>query len=389
MFKIDTYIPTRVVFGPGRLDELATVDLPGTKALVCVTADGLMEELGILQRVLKLLGENGVGAVVYDKVNPNPNREAVMEAADLAAREECDFFIGLGGGSSIDVAKATAIVARNGGDLWDYASTGSGGLKEVTDAAPIVTISTTCGTGTETDQYCVITKEETAEKLDFTVDALFPTLSIIDPELMVSLPRKQTLYQGWDAFFHNAECYITNNNENRILGLYVIDGMQTVYTWLPEAVRNGSNLEARTQMSYAANILGGYAMAHCFVTTHHIIGQAMSGVYPNLVHGASLIVIAKAFYAKLAGIFPEFFDEMGALLGVAKDARRPGTGFLRAVEKLMAATGADAVKMSDFGIERADFPRIADIVVDVTGIDWDRHVMSKEEIVELLETSYR
>lgn len=186
MFTVDTYTPTRVIFGAGRLEELASVELPGTKALICVTADGLMEKIGVQQRVLDLLAKNNVEAAIFSDITPNPNRETVMAAAALAEREGCDFFIGLGGGSSIDVAKATAIIAKNGGDLWDYAEVGSGGRKPVQVAAPIITIATTCGTGTETDQYCVITKEETAEKIDFTMDALFPTLSIIDPELMVS-----------------------------------------------------------------------------------------------------------------------------------------------------------------------------------------------------------
>lgn len=389
MFTVDTYTPTRVIFGAGRLEELASVELPGTKALICVTADGLMEKIGVQQRVLDLLAKNNVEAAIFSDITPNPNRETVMAAAALAEREGCDFFIGLGGGSSIDVAKATAIIAKNGGDLWDYAEVGSGGRKPVQVAAPIITIATTCGTGTETDQYCVITKEETAEKIDFTMDALFPTLSIIDPELMVSLPKNQTMFQGFDAFFHNAECYITNNNQNRLLDLFTIDGFTTVYQWLPKALEDGSNLEARTNMAYGANILGGYAMAHCFVTTHHIIGQAMGGVFPKVPHGATLILIAKEFYRLWAPKFPEFFDAMGKLLGVEPDPAQPGTGFSRAVEQLMEVTGASDLKMSGFGIDPAEFQRIADNTVDVIGIDWDRYVMSKEEIVQLLEKSYR
>lgn len=389
MFTVDTYTPTRVILGAGRLDELATVKLPGKKALICVTADGLMEKLGIQQRVLDLLAKNGVEAVVFGDINPNPDRETVMAAGALAKAEGCDFTLGLGGGSSIDVAKATAILIENEGDLWDYAEVGTGGGKPLEKAAPIVTVSTTCGTGTETDQYCVITKVETAEKIDFTVDALFPTLSIIDPELMTSLPKSQTMYQGFDAFFHNAECYITNNNQNKLLDLFTIEGFTTVHEWLPRALENGEDLEARTYMSYGANILGGYAMAHCFVTTHHIIGQMMGGVYPKVPHGATLIFVAKEFYRLWAPKFPEFFDKMGQLLGVQPDPENPGFGFATAVEKLMEVTGADQLKMSDFGVEPSSFEQIADNTINLVGIDWDRYVMTKEEIVELLEKSYR
>ena len=96
MFIVDTYTPTRVVFGPGRLEELATVALPGKKALVCVTQDGLMEKLGIQSRVLDLLKKNGVEAVVYDGICPNPTRKSVMEATAIAKENGCDFFLGLG-----------------------------------------------------------------------------------------------------------------------------------------------------------------------------------------------------------------------------------------------------------------------------------------------------
>lgn len=389
MFTVDTYTPTRVILGPGRLDELATVPLPGKKALICVTADGLMEKLGVQQRVIDLLAANGVSAAVFGDIFPNPDKETVMAAAATAKEEECDFLLGLGGGSSIDVAKAAAIVVANGGDLWDYAEVGTGGGKPFETAAPIVTVSTTCGTGTETDQYCVVTKVETAEKIDFTVDALFPTLSIIDPELMVSLPKTQTMYQGFDAFFHNAECYITNDNQNKLLDLFTVEGFTTVYEWLPKALADGQDIEARTHMSYGANILGGYAMAHCFVTTHHIIGQMMGGVYPKVPHGATLIFIAKEFYRLWAPKFPAFFDKMGQLLGVQPDPDNPGFGFAVAVDKLMAVTGADQLKMSDFGVEPSSFEQIADNTINLVGIDWDRYVMTKEEIVELLEKSYR
>ena len=113
MFTVDTYTPTRVIFGAGRLEELASVELPGTKALICVTADGLMEKIGVQQRVLDLLAKNNVEAAIFSDITPNPNRETVMAAAALAEREGCDFFIGLGGGSSIDVAVTCGITPRS------------------------------------------------------------------------------------------------------------------------------------------------------------------------------------------------------------------------------------------------------------------------------------
>ena len=215
MKRIDYFIPTRIVFGAGRLKELATLSLPGKKALLCVTEDKLMEKLGIQQRVIELLGQNGVSVAVFDKVTPNPTRTGVMAAAALAKESGCDFVIGLGGGSSIDTAKAASIMMANPGDLWDYASAGSGGRKPVSGAFPVVAISTTAGTGTEADPYAVVTNEETNEKLDFTLDEIFPASSIIDPELMLTLPHKLTLFQGFDALFHASPSFSPSTPSKR------------------------------------------------------------------------------------------------------------------------------------------------------------------------------
>lgn len=105
MFTIDAYTPARVIFGAGRIKELGSVSLPGKKALLCVTQDGLMEKLGIQKRVTDLLKENGTEYVIFDRVQPNPTQSGVMAAAALAGKENCDFVIGLGGGSSVDTAK--------------------------------------------------------------------------------------------------------------------------------------------------------------------------------------------------------------------------------------------------------------------------------------------
>lgn len=390
MFKVDHYTPTRVVFGAGRLKELADMKLPGKKAMIFVTADGLMSQLGIQQNVVKLLKENGVDSVVYDKITPNPMRKYVMEAKTIARQEGCDFFIGLGGGSSIDTAKATAAMLVNGGDLWDYAYSGSGGRKEITKAAPVMTITTTCGTGTETDPYFVITNEKTNEKLDFTVEAAFPAISLIDPELMLSLPHALTLYQGFDALFHLSECYITNNHENRLVDIYSEDGIRTVAKWLPVVSEDGNNLEARVNMSYAANILAGYTQSLINCTSHHITAQTLGGLFPNVAHGASLIMMAEEYYKRVYGYFPDLFDEMGGFMG--GDFAKPGRSFVDGLIHLLDVTGMRHLAMSDFGIQKEDCAKIADMTVNNTGIaDMDRYSepLTVADIQGILERSYR
>lgn len=392
MFRVDNYTPTRVVFGAGRLEELATMELPGKKAMIFVTADGFMEKLGIQKRVLDLLKKNNVEAVVYDKVTPNPMRKYVMEAKEIAKKEGCDFFIGLGGGSSIDTAKATSVMLLNEGDLWDYAYAGTGGRKEIKVAAPVMTITTTCGTGTETDPYCVITNEETNEKLDFAVEAIFPRVSIIDPELMTSLPRTLTLYQGFDCLFHLAECYITNKHENRLVDIYAEDGIKAVAKWLPVVAEDGANLEGRVHMSYAANILAGYTQSLINCTSHHIIGQTMGGLFPNVAHGASLILVAEEYYKHVRKYCEQIFDELGEMMGVSADVNDPGQGFITGLINLLDKTGMRDLAMSSFGIAKEDCAKIADMTVNNTGIDdMDRYPesLTVADVQDILEKSYK
>lgn len=387
MFIANKYTPTRIYFGVGVLDELAEIELPGKKALIC--AGPLMKKLGILDKTGELLSKSGIEAVVYDKITPNPLRSSVMEAAELGRKNSCDFVIGLGGGSNIDAAKAVAIVLANPGDLWDYASVGSGGKKEVKTALPVVAVSTTAGTGTETDPYSVITNEVTREKLDFAVDAIFPQISVIDPELTLTLPRDQTIYQGFDALFHAAECFITNQNENRMVDLYAKESIKTVKRWLPAVAKDGNNLEARCNMSYAANILSGYTQALTSCTSHHIIAQTMGGLFQEFPHGAALLAVAEEYYTRLCGLCPEMLDQLGAFMGVQHDTTRPGQAFVTALIGLMEEVGVRGLPMSRYGAKLKDMGRIAEITVDVVGIDFERYTLTKQDVQEILEKSYK
>lgn len=280
-------------------------------------------------------------------------------------------------------------MAKNEGDLWDYGYTGTGKRKELKDALPIVTISTTCGTGTESDQYFVITNEETEEKLDFTSEAIFPRLSIIDPELMMTLPHSLSIFQGFDALFHCAECYVTNGHQNRMLDVYASDGVRMVGKNLATVVNDPTDKEARSNLAYAADILGGYCMALVSVTSHHIIAQTLGGMYHTFPHGATLIVLAEAYYSKVCSLLPDEFDELGEMLGEVRDPEKPGYAFVKGLIRLLDETGARYLKMSDYGVKKEDFQKIVDMTVDQVGVDLDRYTLTKQDYIDMLEQSFR
>ena len=389
MVLFESYIPTKVIFGPGTLSELERADMPGKKALICVTEDQLMSKLGIQQRVIELLTKQKIETVVFDKVCPNPTRKGVMEAAKMARENQCDFFIGLGGGSSIDTAKAASIMMVNEGDLWDYAHAGTGKKKRVKGAFPVATITTTAGTGTECDPWCVITNEITKEKLDFGTPSVFPTVSVIDPELMLTLPRELSIYQGFDALFHGVECYIATCS-SPLAKLYCVEAIGLVARWLPNLWRDGSDLEARTNISYAANVLCGFAQSLSATISPHIIGQCMSGLFPGFVHGASLLVTAQAYYSHVIskGYIAEEFETIGKAMGKSASAGCKGTNFLEGLEELMSETGVSGLPMSKFGVQSSDLERIAGISADI-GFDFDPYPLSKDEILSILIKSYK
>ena len=146
-------------------------------------------------------------------------------------------------------------MACNTGDYWDYIPAGSGKGRAVTKALPIVAIPTTAGTGTEADPWTVITNEDVHEKIGFGNQHTFPTLSIIDPELMVSIPPHLTAYQGFDAFFHAAEGFIANC-ATPISDLYALEAIRLLYKYLPVAVKDGKNLKARAKVAWASTLAG-------------------------------------------------------------------------------------------------------------------------------------
>ena len=271
------HIPTRILFGCGEIKKLATETLPGKKAMIIISGGTSMRKYGYLDKVIGFLTENDVASIVYDKILPNPIKSHVMEAAAICREQGCDFIIGLGGGSTIDSAKAIAVMACNDGDFWNYVTGGSGKGRPVTKALPIIAIPTTAGTGTEADPWAVITNEEKQEKIGFGCSLTFPALSIIDPELMISIPPHLTAYQGFDAFFHAAEGFIANC-ATPISDLYALEAIRLLYKYLPVAVNDGKNLKARAKVAWAST-LAGLVEATSSCTSEHSMEHAMSAYY--------------------------------------------------------------------------------------------------------------
>jgi alcohol dehydrogenase len=379
--SFDYYIPTKILFGAGKLDQLAEEPLPGTKALIVISNGTAMRKFGYLNRLIALLKAQHVDSVVYDKILPNPIKEHVMEGAAVAKENQCDFVIGLGGGSSIDAAKSIAIMARNPGDYWDYVNGGTGKGQPVENGAlPIVAITTTAGTGTEADPWTVITNGE--EKIGFgDTSCTFPVLSVVDAELMMSVPPHLTAYQGFDAFFHAAEGFIANI-ATPMSDLYALESIRLISEYLPRAVANGEDMEARENVALANTLAGMVESTSCCISEHSF-EHAMSGTHPELPHGAGLIMLSRAYFSHFAQKVPERCASMAAAMG--------GSDFVEELLKLQEACGVAELKMSDFGITTEELPAILSNARETMGFLFtlDPAELSDEEALSILTDAYR
>ncbi|MEN6419477.1 MAG: iron-containing alcohol dehydrogenase [Clostridiaceae bacterium] len=388
--KFDYYMPTRLLFGAGKLKELHKHPLPGKKALVVMTGGKSLRANGYLAALENELALAGAEFAIYDKITPNPTKTEVMAGAALAREHGCDFVIGFGGGSSIDAGKAIAVMATNPGDYWDYISGGTGKGKPVpNDPLPIIAITTTAGTGTEADPWTVVTKEDTNEKIGFGYDKTFPVLSIADPELMLTVPPALTAYQGFDALFHSTEGYL-NTTAYPVSDAFALRAISLVGKSLARAVSHGSDLEARTDVALA-NTLSGLVESTSGCISEHSLAHAMGALNPEIPHGAALISISAAYYTHFAkfGKCDARMIDMARALGKA-DASSP-VDFVAALVELQKACGVDALKMSAYGIRYDELPNYVDNAFETMGglFQFDPSALSRADVLAIYQASYR
>lgn len=384
------HIPAKFVFGSGVFGKLENEKMPGRRALVVISNGKSTRANGYLQKLEAQLDRMGVEHVLFDSVEANPLKSTVMAGAKLARENKCDFVIALGGGSVMDAAKAIAAMAVNDGDLWDYIFFGTGGKKPFANPAlKLVAISTTAGTGSELDAGGVITNPETHEKTAVFGESLFPTLSIVDPELTLSVPPRYTAYQGFDALFHSVEGYVSAQ-ANPMCDLYALGAIENISRYLARAVADGADLEAREHVSFG-NSLSGMVMSVGSCTSEHSLEHALSAFHQNLPHGAGLIMISLAYFGAWIerGACPERFVKMARVMGM-ENADKP-EDFLAALAKLQCDCGVDGLKMSDYGISPNEFVKFAENAKSAMGFLFadDRVDLSVADCAEIYKKSYK
>lgn len=284
---------TKIIFGKGRINELAEVVLTYGKKVLLVSTPAVVPALQQqYDRVKKILTVKGIEVIHYDGVIPNPTLETITTGAKMARNSGAEVIIGLGGGSSMDTAKAISVEATHPGTSWDYLfyKTPQPDEKKL---LPVIEISTTSGTGSQVTQVAVITNTQKRDKSALYNNILYPKVCIIDPELMLSVPKFVTATTGFDVFCHAFESTI-NPGTGAYVDLLAWEAISIVVEYLPKVLADLNDLKAREKMAWA-DTLAGLCIANAGVTLPHGMGMAIGGMYPHVAHGEALAIVYPAF----------------------------------------------------------------------------------------------
>lgn len=280
----ELYQPAHTIIGKGCIQEIPKhIDtIAGKKALV-VTDEGLYK-IGTVKKVTDVLDRAGKPYALYTGVKPNPTVSLVNEAKAVYDREGCDYLIGIGGGSPLDVSKAVSILAKNGGKIEDY----NGLDKSKKSGVPLIAINTTAGTGSEVTRAYVVTDEVRKVKM-LMVDAhCLSYLALNDPALMVDMPAPLTAATGMDALTHAIEAYVAKSHFPFTDGL-ALEAIGLVAKSLQKACENGRDMDARTDMCWA-EYMAGLAFSNAGLGMVHAMAHQLGGFY-NTPHGVANAIL--------------------------------------------------------------------------------------------------
>jgi len=346
------YSPNKIVFGPDAIKGLGSEALQlGAKKAFIVTDPGVVKA-DLLQPVKSSLESAGIQCIVYDRVEPEPPVRCVKEATDQFLLEQCNLIIGLGGGSSLDVAKGVSLLATNGGNLLDLCGIDLVKKKGV----PKILIPTTSGTGSEVTRVLVLTDEKNNTKEVINSIHCLADVAIVDPLLTLTIPSKVTADSGMDALVHAIETYVSVN-ATPFSDMFAEKAIQWIGEYLPIAWAKGSNLEARHFMSLAA-LYAGTAFASGGLGAVHALAYPIGTEY-RLPHGRSnAIMLPHIMKFNLSGN-PEKYASIAALMGKRIEGLPAVKGALLAIEAVQALLEILQIpyRLRDYGISKKDFPK--------------------------------
>lgn len=352
---------TSVFFGVGAIQKIhdiaKDIKSKGIDKVIVMSGKHAYKSTGAWDVVETALKENSIGYINFDQVTPNPNTHHVNDAAKMAREFGAKAVISIGGGSPTDAGKSVAILLeypdKNADDIYEFKFT-------PTKAAPVISINLTHGTGSETNRFAVVTNLEKNFKPAIAYDCIYPTYAIDDPQLMTKLSPKQTRYVSIDAVNHVVEAATSTVASPYSISL-AKEVIELVAKYLPKAIANPEDLEARYFLCYAA-MMGGVSFDNGLLHYTHALEHPLSAVKPDLSHGFGLAIllpsVIKTIYkdkaATLADILAPIVPD---LKGEASEAEKAANGVYAWLKSVDVPE-----KLTDIGFAETDVDKLTDLV---------------------------
>jgi alcohol dehydrogenase len=345
-------LPTKIQYGVGAVKRLVDVVKEiNAQNLLIVTDKGIVSS-GLLERITDHLEGSGLKWTIFDGVEPNPKDYNVQEGAELAARLHPDCLAAVGGGSSIDCAKAIAVVARQGGAVRDY----EGPNKIGPAVLPLIAIPTTAGTGSEVTFSSVITDSRKKYKFSIKDPKIAPKMALLDPEMTLTLPPELTASTGMDALTHAIEA-LTANASEPIADSAALYAIELIAAYLRIAVFDGRNLEARAGL-LMGSVLAGIAFSHSDVAAVHCMAEALGGKY-DAAHGVCNGIVLPAVMAYNMEYCKQRYARIAVAMGMSFESDDGGARqAVKAVKKLAADVHLPG--FGSLGVQEKDLEELAD-----------------------------
>lgn len=377
------YLPSLSLVGPGVIADLAEEIKDQCCSSVLVVTDKILSELGVVKKVTDLLDAQSINYVIFDEVQPNPTCANVNKGLAVFKENACDFILTIGGGSPQDCGKAIGILSTNGGDIRDYEGIHISKKK----ATPIAAINTTAGTASEITINYVITDEVRKIKMVMVDKNCLVSIAVNDPELMLNKPAALTAATGMDALTHAVEAYVSAGSFHWSdhMSLYAI---QLIGESLRDAVKDGSNLEARSKMAWA-QFIAGQAFSNCGLGFVHSAAHQLGGQY-NTPHGVANAVLLPHVERFNLSACPDKFANIAKALGVdtsGMSTQEAAQSALDAISQLSKDVGIPS-GLKELGAKLEDFELMAKNALADVCTGGNPKEVNLEDAIQIYQNAY-
>lgn len=368
------YLPVNLIFGSGKTETLGEETVKYGKKVMIVTGKHSTKKSGLLDRAKSLLEKSGAEVAVFDEAEANPLASTVMKGAAKAKKSGTEVIVGIGGGSIMDCSKAIAFAACNEGNIFDYIY----GKKTGDEALPLILVPTTCGTGSEGNSFAVLTDDETKDKKSLRNNSVIAKASIVDPELMKTMPRHVLASVGFDALCHCMEAYLSKAC-SPITEILALEGIRLIGENLVNVHEDYKDAEGWRDITFAST-LGGMVINQAGVAAPHGLEHPASGLR-NITHGRGLAALTPVIYSRSIEAAPVKFAMISRLLG-GKDEK----DCVKVINRMLAWLDLKT-SLGREGVSASDVEWMTENAFKVSLVSIRNHpkVFTKEEVREIYQ----